>query len=79
MTAGETYQNVNDSSVIEYVETISTYMKYNSKTKRNELKRFSDPKMIFIYTESDTKKGKQAEFKESEWERLVKQNMFVKI
>lgn len=41
--------------------------------------KLDEPVYIFKYIESEAKKDKDIDFKESEFWRLVKQGMFVKI
>ena len=76
MTTGETYQNTNDLSKIKYLETKTHKVESNGQKGLKKVK-LDEPILVFKYIESIVKKG-EVEFKESEWERLVKQNMFVK-
>lgn len=77
MTTNDTFQNTNDLSKIKYLKetTHETVSDGNGGLKKKKLK---EPILVFKYIESIVKKG-EVEFKESEWERLVKQVMFVKI
>jgi len=77
MTIGETFQNTNDLCKIEYIETKTHKVESNCQKGLKKVK-LDEPILVFKYIESIVKKG-EVEFKESEWERLVKQNMFVKI
>ena len=77
MTAGETYKNTNDLSKIQFIETITHYTKPDGKQGVKKVK-LDEPLLTFKYIESIDKKG-EIDFKESEWERLVKQGMFVKV
>ena len=77
MTIGETYQNTNDLSKIKYLETKTHKVESNGQKGLKKVK-LDEPILVFKYIESIVKKG-EVEFKESEWERLVKQNMFVKV
>ena len=77
MTIGETYQNTNDLSKIKYLETKTHKVESNGQKGLKKVK-LDEPILVFKYIESIVKKG-EVDFKESEWERLVKQRMFVKI
>lgn len=77
MTAGETYQNINDNSKIEFIFKEEYKIKVDSKGKQSKVK-LDEPLLTFKYIEAVTKKG-QIDFKYSDFERLVKQKMFVKI
>ena len=77
MTAGDTYQNTNDLSKIKYLETKTHKVESNGQKGLKKVK-LDEPIFVFKYIEAVIKKG-EVDFKESEWERLVKQNMFVKI
>ena len=77
MTIGETYQNTNDLSKIKYLETKTHKVESNGQKGLKKVK-LDEPILVFKYIESIVKKG-EVDFKESEWERLVKQNMFVKV
>ena len=77
MTTGETYQNTNDLSKIKYLETKTHKVESNGQKGLKKVK-LDEPILTFKYIESIVKKG-EVDFKESEWERLVKQVMFVKI
>ena len=77
MTIGETYQNTNDLSKIKYLETKTHKVESNGQKGLKKVK-LDEPILVFKYIEAVIKKG-EVDFKESEWERLVKQNMFVKI
>ena len=52
-------------------------IKVDSKGKQSKVKLKEDI-LKFKYTDSQTKQGKEVEFKRSDFERLVKQKMFVK-
>lgn len=71
------YFNINDNSKIQFVSKQTHFQKANVNGKLVMVKLKEDI-LKFKYIESIVKKG-EVEFKESEWERLVKQNMFVKI
>ena len=77
MTIGETYQNTNDLSKIKYLETKTHKVESNGQKGLKKVK-LDEPILVFKYIEAVIKKG-EVDFKESEWERLVKQVMFVKI
>jgi hypothetical protein len=77
MLKGETYKNTNDLSKIQFIETITHYTKPDGKQGLKKVK-LEEPILNFKYIESIVKKG-EVSFKESEFERLVKQGMFVKI
>ena len=77
MTIGETFQNTNDLSKIKYLETKTHKVESNGQKGLKKVK-LDEPILVFKYIEAVIKKG-EVEFKESEWERLVKQRMFVKI
>jgi len=77
MTIGETFQNTNDLSKIKFIEETTHKMISNGQKGLKKVK-LDEPILVFKYIESIVKKG-EVEFKESEWERLVKQNMFVRI
>jgi len=72
-----TYQNTNDNSKIEFIEKLTHVITSDSKgnPKKDKLK---EPILKFKYIEAATKKG-EIDFKYSDFERLVKQKMFVKI
>ena len=80
------YQNVHDQSKIEFLSKQTHKIKTDSKGKQLKVKLEEDLlKFKYIeaaeikYLEYQSKLGKEVEFKRSEFERLVKQNMFVKI
>ena len=77
MTKGETYKNTNDLCKIEFLSMETHYMKTDGKQGVKKVK-YDEPLLKFKYIESIVKKG-EVDFKESEWERLVKQGMFVRI
>jgi len=77
MTKGETYKNTNDLSKISFIE-IQTHKMVSNGQKGLKKVKLDEPILVFKYIESIVKKG-EVEFKESEWERLVKQVMLVKI
>jgi len=77
MTIGETYQNTNDLSKIKYLETKTHKVESNGQKGLKKVK-LDEPILVFKYIEAVIKKG-EVDFKESEWERLVKQGMFVRI
>jgi len=77
MTAGDTYQNTNDLSKIKYLETKTHKVESNGQKGLKKVK-LDEPILVFKYIEAVIKKG-EVDFKESEWERLVKQGMFVRI
>ena len=77
MTIGETYQNTNDLSKIKYLETKTHKVESNGQKGLKKVK-LDKPILVFKYIEAVIKKG-EVDFKESEWERLVKQGMFVKV
>ena len=71
------YKNVNDQTKIEYVDKTTHRVKTDNLGRQSKVKLDEDI-LKFKYIESLIKKG-EVEFKESEWERLVKQGMFVKV
>jgi hypothetical protein len=71
------YQNANDQSKIEFLSKETHKIKTDSKGKQSKVKLDEDL-LKFKYIESQTKQGKEVEFKRSEFERLFKQKMFVK-
>jgi hypothetical protein len=80
------YQNTNDQSKIVFLDKTTHKIKVDSKGKQSKLKLDEDL-LKFKYIEaadlkfisSQSKLGKEVEFKRSDFERLVKQKMFVKI
>jgi hypothetical protein len=72
------YQNVNDQSKIQFLTKQTHFQKYNVNNKLIMVKLKEDI-IKFKYIESQTKQGKEVEFKRSEFERLFKQKMFVKV
>lgn len=73
-----TYQNINDQNKVVFLSKETHKIKVDSKGKQSKVKLDEDI-LKFKYTESQTKQGKKVEFKKSDFERLVKQKMFVKI
>jgi hypothetical protein len=79
------YQNVNDQSKIVFLDKTTHKTKVDSKGKQSKVKLDEDL-LKFKYIEaadlkfisSQSKLGKEVEFKRSDFERLVKQKMFVK-
>ena len=79
------YQNVNDQSKIEFLSKQTHKIQTDSKGKQSKVKLDEDL-LSFEYIEAaeikhleyQSKLGKEVEFKRSEFERLVKQKMFVK-
>jgi hypothetical protein len=71
------YQNTNDQSKVMFLSKETHKIKVDSKGKQSKVKLDEDI-LKFKYTESQTKQGKEVEFKRSDFERLVKQKMFVK-
>jgi hypothetical protein len=79
------YQNTNDQSKIEFLDKTTHKIKVDSKGKQSKVKLDEDI-LKFKYIEaadlkfisSQSKLGKEVEFKRSDFERLVKQKMFVK-
>ena len=68
-----TYQNIYDQSKIEFISKITHKMGKKGKEKLN------DDILKFKYTESQTKQGKEIDFKRSEFEKLIRQKSFVKV
>jgi len=73
----QVYQNISDNTKIQFLTKQTHFQKANVNGKLVMVK-LKDNILKFKYIESIVKKG-EVEFKESEWERLVKQVMFVKI
>ena len=79
------YQNVNDQSKVMFLSKETHKIKVDSKGKQSKVKLDEDL-LKFKYIEaadlkfisSQSKLGKEVEFKRSDFERLVKQKMFVK-
>jgi hypothetical protein len=71
------YQNTNDQTKIEYVDKITHRVKTDNLGRQSKVKLDEDI-LKFKYIEAVTKKG-DVDFKRSEFERLVKQKMFVKV
>jgi hypothetical protein len=79
------YQNVNDQSKVMFLSKETHKTKVDSKGKQSKVKLDEDL-LKFKYIEaadlkfisSQSKLGKEVEFKRSDFERLVKQKMFVK-
>ena len=71
------YQNTNDQTKIEYVNKTTHRVKTDNLGRQSKVKLDEDI-LKFKYIEAVTKKG-QVDFKRSEFERLVKQKMFVKV
>jgi hypothetical protein len=76
MLKGEIYENTNDQTKIEYVDKITHRVKTDNLGRQSKVKLDEDI-LKFKYIEAVIKKG-EVEFKRSEFERLVKQKMFVK-
>ena len=72
------YQNINDQNKIEFLEK-RTHLITSDANGRPKKEKLKEDILKFKYTESQTKQGKEVEFKRSDFERLVKQKMFVKI
>jgi len=72
-----TYQNINDQSKIEFLSKQTHKIKTDSKGKQSKVKLDEDL-LKFKYTESETKQGMEVDFKRSDFERLIKQKMFVR-
>lgn len=77
MTKDDTFQNTNDLSKIQHIEIVTHKMTSNGQ-KGLKKEKLDEPLYKFKYIESIVKKG-EIDFKESEFERLIKQGMFVKI
>lgn len=77
MLKDDIFQNVNDLSKISFIETRTHNMVSNGQKGLKSVK-LDEPIYKFKYIESIVKKG-EVEFKENEFERLVKQKMFVKV
>lgn len=80
------YKNVNDQTKIEYVDKTTHRVKTDANGRQSKVKLEEDLlKFKYIeaaeikYLEYQSKLGKEVDFKRSEFERLVKQKMFVKI
>jgi len=80
------YQSVSDLSKIEFVSKETHKVKTDSKGKQTKVKLDEDLlRFKYIeaaelkYIKSQGKLGKEVEFKRSEFERLVKQKMFVRV
>jgi len=73
----QVYQNISDNTKIQFLTKQTHFQKANVNGKLVMVK-LKDNILKFKYIESIVKKG-EVEFKESEWERLVKQGMFVKV
>jgi hypothetical protein len=80
-----TYQNINDQSKIEFLSKETHKIKTDSKGKQSKVKleedllRFKYIEAAEIkYLEHQSKLGKEVDFKRSEFERLVKQKMFIR-
>ncbi len=79
------YQNTNDQSKVMFLSKETHKTKVDSKGKQSKVKLDEDL-LKFKYIEaadlkfisSQSKLGKEVEFKRSDFERLVKQKMFVK-
>ena len=71
------YQNTNDQTKIEYVDKITHRVKTDNLGRQSKVKLDEDI-LKFKYIEAVIKKG-EVEFKRSDFERLVKQKMFVKV
>lgn len=72
----QVYQNISDNTKIQFLTKQTHFQKANVNGKLVMVK-LKDNILKFKYIESIVKKG-EVDFKESEWERLVKQKMFVK-
>jgi hypothetical protein len=80
-----TYQNINDQSKILFLSKQTHKIKTDAKGRKSKVKLDEDLlKFKYIeaaeikYLEHQSKLGKEVDFKRSEFERLVKQKMFVK-
>lgn len=71
------YQNTNDQNKVMFLSKETHRVKTDNLGRQSKVKLDEDI-LKFKYTESQTKQGKEVYFKRSEFERLVKQKMFVK-
>jgi hypothetical protein len=79
------YQNINDQSKIMFLSKETHKIKTDAKGKQSKVKLEEDilnfeyiEAAEIKYLEHQSKLGKEVDFKRSEFERLVKQKMFVK-
>jgi len=79
------YKNVNDQTKIEFLSKETHRVKTDNLGRQSKVKLDEDIlKFKYIeaaeikYIEYQSKLGKEVDFKRSEFERLVKQKMFVK-
>jgi hypothetical protein len=79
------YQNINDNTKIQFLTKQTHFQKANVNGKlvmvklKEDILKFKYIEAAEIkYLEHQSKLGKEVEFKRSEFERLVKQKMFVK-
>jgi len=77
MLKNDIFQNTNDLSKIQFIEETTHKMISNGQKGLKKVK-LDEPIYKFKYIESIVKKG-EVEIKESEFDRLLKQKMFVKI
>ena len=77
MLKDDIFQNTNDLSKIKYLETKTHKVESNSQKGLKKVK-LDEPILVLKYIEAVTKKG-EVDFKRSEFERLIKQKMFIKI
>lgn len=78
MTKGSIFQNTNDLSKIEIILSQQEKKRKNDK-KEIETYMVDLPEIKCKYVEAVTKLGNFLTVKRSEFERLVKQKMFVKV
>lgn len=77
MIKDDTFQNTNDLCKIKFL-SLETHKTISNGQKGLKKLKLDEPIYKFKYIESIVKKG-EVEFKESEFDRLLKQKMFVKI
>jgi hypothetical protein len=74
----QTYRITSDDSEIEYSRTETHRIKTDSKGRQTKDK-LPDELMIFKYTKSQTKDGKEVTFTKADFEKYIKMGNIVKI
>lgn len=64
------YKNFYDNSVIEFIQRITHRTKADS-TGRLKKEKLKEDLLKFKYVESETKQGKEVEFKEFDFKQLI--------
>lgn len=74
----ETYKITSDDSEIEFQKNETHRIKTDSKGKQTK-EKLTDELMIFKYTKSQTKLGKEVTFTKTDFEKYLKMGNIVKL